>query len=345
MQAAVGGAHTVDGAVDAAAKAPEVQCAGAAAPPRPAPPNRYGKTAGDRERACVSAPPARGVLRTTLRASRRLRRPPADAVRLACCPRTRPAAIPPVGPDIPVSEKSMHVSHRWMDSAPDSYPIVKHSFLFSKANVELQAGFRPENKRLFQMPTRLVATTMQEQHPTQPVVSPLQPRTPLASHIRRNRRRPALRRNLNSVLAMSPGSPESPVRSGFLSVGFADTSPLGSRGPTPGSSKGFRKRGTAAGMSPVKRSPVSEGGGLSSAISTYSPETPVQDENSGDASPETPQTYVQRVPPPRAFKGLPTPGQPGQSPPQAVRSGVGQSAAGWGKSAAALSSHLQPHPH
>jgi len=130
----------VDGAVDAAAKAPEVQCAGAAAPPRPAPPNRYGKTAGDRERACVSAPPARGVLRTTLRASRRLRRPPADAVRLACCPRTRPAAIPPVGPDIPVSEKSMHVSHRWMDSAPDSYPIVKHSFLFSKANVELQAG-------------------------------------------------------------------------------------------------------------------------------------------------------------------------------------------------------------
>ena len=104
----------------------------------------------------------------------------------------------------------------------------------------MPAGFRPENKRLFQMPTRLVATTMQEQHPTQPVVSPLQPRTPLASHIRRNRRRPALRRNLNSVLAMSPGSPESPVRSGFLSVGFADTSPLGSRGPTPGSSKGFR---------------------------------------------------------------------------------------------------------
>ncbi len=165
----------------------------------------------------------------------------------------------------------MHVSHRWMDSAPDSYPIVKHSFLFSKANVELQAGraddvfapcdepsrlahlacearadscmpagFRPENKRLFQMPTRLVATTMQEQHPTQPVVSPLQPRTPLASHIRRNRRRPTIRRNLNSVLAMSPGSPESPARSGFVSVGFADTSPLGSRGPTPGSSKGFR---------------------------------------------------------------------------------------------------------
>jgi hypothetical protein len=60
-----------------------------------------------------------------------------------------PAALPPVGSDIPVSGNTRvsrgqaHpclVSHRFMDSAPDSYPVVNHSFLFSKANVELQGG-------------------------------------------------------------------------------------------------------------------------------------------------------------------------------------------------------------
>jgi len=101
------------------------------------------------------------------------------------------------------------------------------------------AGVRQEYRRLFQLPMRLVATTMQAQHPTQPVVSPLQPRTPLASHIRKNRRRPVLRRNLNSVLAMSPGSPESPARS--LSVGFTDSfSPVAISGATTGFPQGFR---------------------------------------------------------------------------------------------------------
>jgi hypothetical protein len=103
------------------------------------------------------------------------------------------------------------------------------------------AGVRQEYRRLFQLPMRLVATTMQEQHPTQPVVSPLQPRTPLGSHIRKNRRRPVLRRNLGSVLAMSPGSPESPARSGFRSVGFMDSCrPVASSGATIGFPQGFR---------------------------------------------------------------------------------------------------------
>ena len=156
--------------------------------------------------------------------------------------------MPPIGSDIPVSERSMLASHRFQDAHPDSYPIVKHSFLFAKANVELQAGLRPENKRLFQLPMRLVACTMQEQHPTDPIQSPLQPRTPLASHIRKSRRRRPVRQSLSSVLALSPGSPESPTRSGgasgLLSTGVG--SPLKTPvrdGTSPTAGSPFRKRG------------------------------------------------------------------------------------------------------
>jgi hypothetical protein len=102
-------------------------------------------------------------------------------------------------------------------------PLARSTRAYHRNSLYM-AGLRPENTRLFQMPMRLVACTMQEQHPGDPIKSPLQPRTPLASHIRKNRRRRPLRQSLNSVLAMSPGSPESPTRSGFLSSGFA--SPL-----------------------------------------------------------------------------------------------------------------------
>lgn len=150
-----------------------------------------------------------------------------------------------------MSDCQLLASHRFQDAHPDSFPVVKHAYLFSKASVELPAGvesgdtagqvnsclllqpsltnpyttgLRPENTRLFHMPMRLVACTMQEQHPGDPIKSPLQPSTPLASHIRKNRRRRPLRQSLKSVLAMSPGSPESPTRSGSLSFGIA--SPL-----------------------------------------------------------------------------------------------------------------------
>jgi hypothetical protein len=158
--------------------------------------------------------------------------------------------MPPIGADIPVSERGMLASHRFQDAHPDSYPIVKHSFLFAKANVELQAGLRPENKRLFQLPMRLVACTMQEQHPTDPIQSPLQPRTPLASHIRKNRRHRPVRQSLTSVLAMSPGSPESPTRSGgasgLLSTGAGSPLKTPVVDAAPDSTAPFRKRGTAA---------------------------------------------------------------------------------------------------
>lgn len=51
-------------------------------------------------------------------------------------------AIPPIGKDILVSERNLIVSHRDCRPHPDSYPVTKHSFLFSKSCVELPAGER-----------------------------------------------------------------------------------------------------------------------------------------------------------------------------------------------------------
>ena len=144
-------------------------------------------------------------------------------------------AVPPIndtwGTFAPVSERNLHFSHRSQEAMHDSYPVVRHSFLFSKASVDICAGPRPrqtphQTTKLFQLPMRLVATTMEEQHPCLPVVSPIQPVTPLASHLRKNRRRPYHRRGLDSILAMSPGSPESPLRSNPWNIWGADESPV-----------------------------------------------------------------------------------------------------------------------
>lgn len=56
--------------------------------------------------------------------------------------------MPPIGQDIPVSERKLLASHRFEDAHPDSYPVVKHAYLFSKACVELQAGDEKDMVRM-----------------------------------------------------------------------------------------------------------------------------------------------------------------------------------------------------